>query len=388
MARNFAEEARAMFPWLTGGLLDQYATLWEESGSAQTALSQLRQTSVYERTFRGIRRDDGTLRMDENQYMSTMVGYRTALAEFGLDPARFQQSDFVRLIEQEVSGQEFFAATQQAKMFAEPGAQDNQLSMDFMRQFIGTGSQFVALENVRASDRYRQVFAGNVREDGTIRMDEQDYFAYQRGFERLFLNRGLNPEPFLSRGRFREVVEGEVSIRELDERLTGIEQGVLGNTQETIDFFVSEYGQQGAQFLANNGTRATALAMAIDPQVGSDILAQRITASQIGGEAAIQGFRRRVDRAEELARGGVSQQQARQFFGMASQDLAGIGATTARFHRGGTSLENLEDAFLLGSGEQQQRIGRALQSEGSNFTGRLDLRRDRETGGLTGLLQR
>lgn len=375
------------YGWLTGNLLSKFGELWDETGDPNAALARLRDTGIYEKTFRGIKRDDGTLRMDESEYKSFQVGVQSMADELGF---RVKPNQFVNMVQNEVNPQEFARAASEAyQRFVEPGVdKDNGLTQMFVNQFADSGSAVAALETVRDSDRYDKVFAGNIREDGTIRMEENEYFAYKRGFEKAFLSRGLNPRPFEAKGRLRDVVEAELSIQEVEGRLNAVEQGVLGNSRETLEFFTSNYGEDGINFLSQRGDRATALAMAVDPDIGKDILSRRISASQIGGEAALQGFRRSLNRAEKLARAGVNQGQAREFFGMAAQSLAGIGATTERFRRGGTNLGQLEDAFLLGQGDEQQRIGRALEAEQSSFSGRMDVRRDRETGGLSGLRQR
>jgi hypothetical protein len=387
MAATFQERAAAMFPWLRGALLTSFANLWSASGDPSVALSQLRQTNLYLTQFQGIRREDGTLRMDENEYMSTMVGYRVAFTEFGLDPSSFSQQDYVRMIEREVSAQEAYQAAAQAQRFREPGSGDNQLDRLFINEFIKTGSSVLALEHIRTTEQYRQVFAGNVRQDGTLRMDEQEYFAYKRGFERLFLSRGLNPQPFEAIGRFVEAVEAEVSISELDSRMRAIEQGVLAGTEETAQWFLNAYGEAGLTWLNQQGNRATALAMAFDQQVGNELLGNRITAAQIGGEAALQGFERGVMRAEQMARAGITQGAARQFYSQAAFGLEALDAVTRRFYSGDTSLEDFEDASLFGQADQQRRLGRGLAAERSQFAGR-DVFRRGQSGALSGLLNR
>lgn len=384
---NFADEARVRFPWLQGALLNDFSKLWSETGDPTAALGKLRQTDRYQRTFQGIRRDDGTLRMDENEYMSTMVGYRVAFEEFGLDASQFSQKDFVRMIEREVSAQEAFQAASQAQRFREPGAQDNGLANAFVRAFINSGSAVAALEDVRRSDAYQKVFAGNIRDDGSLRMDEQEYFGYKRGFERLFLNRGLNPQPFEASGKLTAAIEAEMSLNELDGRMTAIEQGVFGGTEETSQWFLNAYGERGLKWLSQNGDRASALAMAFDQDVGNELLQNRITAAQIGGEAALRGFERGVLRAEELARRGVNLAQASQFFAQAEQSLNPLDAVTRRFNAGGLSLTQFEDASLLGGAEQRRRLERGLRAEGSLFTGQNAFRRD-QSGALSGLLPR
>lgn len=388
---DFAAEAQAMFPWLTGQLLSTYADLWAETGSATAALTKLRDTSPYKSVFKGIRREDGTLRMDENTYMSQMVGFREILSEFEISTGG-DALDLSRLIELEVDAREFAqVVAEAATRFREPGADDNGLASTFVSRFMESGSLSSALQQVRESAEYEQVFAGNRRDDGTLVMDEPAYFAYKRGWERIFLSRGLNPEPFEAQGRLEEAVRGEVSIQELEGRVQAVESNILGNTSSVAQFFAQAYGQEGAAFLGSvegGLARSSALAMALDPDVGNELLSRRISAAQIGGEAAVQGFKRSVDRAEELARAGVTQAQARNLYSQAGLQLGGLTAATSRFRRGATSLEDFESAFALGQAGQQQRITRALQDEQSSFSSTRDVLRSRDGFGLEGLRQR
>jgi len=389
---DYAAESQAMFPWLTGQLLSTYADLWAESGSATAALAKLRDTSPYKSVFKGIRREDGTLRMDENAYMSQMYGFREIMSEFEVATGG-SEFDLSRLIELEVDAREFASVIAEAvTRFREPGAaEDNGLVSQFVSGFMQSGSLSAALEQVRQTSEYEQVFAGNRRDDGTIRMDENAYFSYKRGWERIFLSRGLNPEPFEAQGRLAEAVRNEVSIQELEGRVQAVETNVLGNTASVRQFFVGAYGQEGAAFLQSAQDegfgRSTALAMALDPTVGNELLSRRITAAQIGGEAAVQGFARSVQRAEELARAGVSQAQARNLYSQAGLQLGGLSAATRRFRRGDTNLADFESAFALGEAGQQQRITRALQDEGSSFSSTRDVMRSGDGFGLAGLRQ-
>ena len=60
---------------------------------------------------------------------------------------------------------------------------------------------------------------------------------------------------------------------------------------------------------------------ALDPSVGEEIVAGRITTAQIGGEAARAGFEITGEFAQRLQRAGVTQAQARQLFTTAEAQL-------------------------------------------------------------------
>src|SRR5690606_8303029 len=99
---NWLEQARTLFPWMPEPLLKVFADAWAETGDTELALARMRQSPQYDRYFAGNRRSDGTFRMTEAEYMSTIRAYRTLLSDFGLNPDLFQKR-FVSLIEGEVS---------------------------------------------------------------------------------------------------------------------------------------------------------------------------------------------------------------------------------------------------------------------------------------------
>lgn len=99
---DWLEQARTLFPWMPEPLLKVFADAWAETGDTEVALGRMRQSPQYDRYFAGNRRPDGTFRMTEADYMSTMRAYRTLLSDFGLNPDLFQKR-FVSLIEGEVS---------------------------------------------------------------------------------------------------------------------------------------------------------------------------------------------------------------------------------------------------------------------------------------------
>lgn len=99
---DWLEQARTLFPWMPEPLLKIFADAWAETGDTEVALARMRQSPQYDRYFAGNRRSDGTFRMTEAEYMSTIRAYRTLLSDFGLNPDLFQKR-FVSLIEGEVS---------------------------------------------------------------------------------------------------------------------------------------------------------------------------------------------------------------------------------------------------------------------------------------------
>jgi hypothetical protein len=97
--------------WMRGTQFEQiYKAEWIESGSTSLALDAVRNSPLYDQTFPGNKRDDGSYRMDEGTYLSTIEGYEDAFESVGLSAEWFKRHSggFVALIEGNVSADELF----------------------------------------------------------------------------------------------------------------------------------------------------------------------------------------------------------------------------------------------------------------------------------------
>ena len=106
---NLLSEFQIQYPWMPRDLANVWVDAFIEEGDPNLAWQEVRNgegKQVYDQTFPGNRREDGTLRLNESQYMSTVAQYRNTLAQRGLDPSAFD-ARFSTLLENEVSAQEF-----------------------------------------------------------------------------------------------------------------------------------------------------------------------------------------------------------------------------------------------------------------------------------------
>lgn len=100
--------ARRTFPFIPEAILRVFADAWAELGDVGLALSAMRQSPRYDEFFPGNRRPDGTVRLGESEYLSTVEGYRRRLGEFGVPVGSVLTAEKQRqLIEGEVSAAEF-----------------------------------------------------------------------------------------------------------------------------------------------------------------------------------------------------------------------------------------------------------------------------------------
>ena len=73
----------------------------------ENALEYIQQQPIYDRWFPGNKREDGSIRYSESEYLSAIDGYKSRLQAVGVNPDLFADQ-FVQLIEGDVSPAEFW----------------------------------------------------------------------------------------------------------------------------------------------------------------------------------------------------------------------------------------------------------------------------------------
>ena len=234
----------------------------------------------------------------------------------------------------------------------------------FANEWSKTGDPNVAISNVRKTTAYDTAFPGNKRPDGTVKFDEVTYQGLRESYIGTLAEFGVPRDTSvdLLSDRFTGLVEGEVSAREFAQRVGAVFQGVQENIPEVQAFYRDNFDLEL--------TPEAIFVGALDPTVGEEIVAGRITTAQIGGEAARAGFEITGDFAQRLQRAGVSQAQARQLFTAAETELPRLQELQTR---GGVeapdqiSLEEFTEAAVFQSPEELEEIRRLEREEESRF---------------------
>lgn len=255
-----------------------------------------------------------------------------------------------------------------------------------LTEFAGAGAQApeLAWQNVRQHKNYDQTFAGNRRADGSFRMTEIEYLATKDAYAQTLRDYGLSSTVFGD--KFATLIEGDVSPAEFKTRLDAVWTGVTNNTAETRRKFEQWYGASYNPQLSE-AQPSVALAMALDPDIGQQVLQRRITFAQVSGEAERAGFSRGLQRTQRLVSQGLTQESARQLYGQADAQLGTLDALAKRYNDADRTfgLSEFEDAFL-GDADEQQRAQRLMQAEQAAFSGQRRVRQNQD-GGLGGLTQ-
>ena len=234
----------------------------------------------------------------------------------------------------------------------------------FASEWARTGDPQVAIAEVRRNPAYEIAFPGNKRPDGTVKFDEVTYTGLKESYIGTLQEYGIprNTSVDLLTDRFTGLIEGEVSAREFAQRVDAVYQGIQENIPEVTEFYRENFGLEL--------TPEAIFVGALDPTVGEEIVAGRITTAQIGGEAARAGFQISGDFAQRLQRAGISQAQARQLFTTAQTELPRLQELQTR---GGVTdpeqftLEQFTEAAVFQSPEELEEIRLLEAEEASRF---------------------
>ena len=99
-------DAQALFPYFPGNILNIILDSWVDSGSIDLAIAQGRASEDYAKTFPGIKREDGSLRMTEIQYLEVKDAMKDSLRNYNLNPDIFQ-NEIIDAIQGDVDIKEF-----------------------------------------------------------------------------------------------------------------------------------------------------------------------------------------------------------------------------------------------------------------------------------------
>ena len=235
----------------------------------------------------------------------------------------------------------------------------------FAQEWARSGDPQVAISEVRKNPIYEIAFPGNKRPDGTVKFDEVTYTGLKESYIGTLQEYGIprNTSVDLLTDRFTGLIEGEVSAREFAQRVDATFQGIQENIPEVQSFYRDNFGL--------DLTPEAIFIGALDPTVGEEIVAGRITTAQIGGEAARAGFQITEDFAQRLKRAGVSQAQARQLFTSAQRELPRLQELQAREGvevQDELTLEEFTEAAVFQSPEELEQIRLLEAEETSRFS--------------------
>jgi hypothetical protein len=122
-------------------------------------------------------------------------------------------------------------------------------------------------------------------------------------------------------------------------------------------------------------TNGDILAYTLDPTKGLDVIKRKITAAEIGGAALAQGLETGMTRAEELAKYGVTKEQAMQGYQTAAEVLPRGGQLAAIYGESPYTQQTAEQEIfgLAGSTEAAKQRKKLVGLERASFSGQTGL---------------
>jgi hypothetical protein len=227
---------------------------------------------------------------------------------------------------------------------------------------------------LRQTEPYKQRFAANAKRlaSGLRALSEAEYITLEDQYQSIMRNYGL-PATYYTKDAtgkqagFEKFIAGDVSAAELEDRIAIAQKRVINAAPEVTTALKQFYPDI---------TNGDILAYTLDPTQALANIQKKVLAAEIGGAALGQGLGTSMQRAEELARFGVTGETARQGF-QAVAEIAPRGSQLASIYRQepyGQAEVETEVFGLTGSAEAAKRRRKLTELEQASFSGQAGAR--------------
>jgi len=275
------------------------------------------------------------------------------------------------------------------------GGNADKLVDAYIKGFIeGDGSATAATAAMREIPEYQTVFPGIVNtETGAIRINESDYVA---GFEQVkasLIGQGLGGyAKQKSREIYATMVGNQVSPSEYINRVQTVRSRIFDRMDEGMkQNIVAAYNDYYSSELGESVTldESSILALAIDPNLNTEILQKRLNASELGAIYTTEiGEDVSLERIQEFTQAGITLGGARTQFATAATTARLLGSMARRQNRNSTvgTASNVLEATLFKDEklmDQIQAIEAQNRTGSSSATGAYTT----QTGQVTGLTE-
>ena len=168
------------------------------------------------------------------------------------------------------------------------------------------------------TEQYQTRFSANAKRiaAGLAALSPAEYIQLEDQYQNVMRNYGL-PDTYYTKDTtgkqvgFEELLGGDVSATELEERLIAGQERVLKSNPEVLQAIKDFYG--------DSITDGNILAYALDPKNALKDIQRKVAAAEIGGAALAQKLATSAAGAEELVGYGVTKAQAQQGFADVAQ---------------------------------------------------------------------
>jgi hypothetical protein len=228
-------------------------------------------------------------------------------------------------------------------------------------------SEFVI--KLRETDAYKKRFAGNAAriQKGLAAISEAEYIGLEDQYQNIMRNYGLpasywEKDSMGTQPGFTNFIGNDVSAAELEDRIMSAQKRVVNSNPQVSEALKRFYPEI---------TNGDILAYTLDPSQGLDVIKRKITAAEIGGAALAQGLETGVTRAEELAKYGVTKEQAMQGYQTAAEVVPRGGQLASIYGESPYTQQTAEQEIfgLAGSAEAAKQRKKLVGLERASFSG-------------------
>jgi hypothetical protein len=231
---------------------------------------------------------------------------------------------------------------------------------------ITTGgySDNTAMIKLQSEPEWQTRFSANQTrlKQGLPALDPATYLSTEQSYKEVMIQAGLPESVYKDTASLGQLIAQDISPTEVQLRVNAA-KAVIDNT----DPYITQTLQQ--QFGLSKGDM---ILHVLDPKTAANVIAQKVQAAEIGGEAARQGLGLGTQTAGELAAQGVSQAQARTGFANIAQALPEEQRLAALYGTGaeGVGKDLMSAEFgTAGSALAKTQIQKLNQREIGSFSG-------------------
>ena len=222
---------------------------------------------------------------------------------------------------------------------------------------------------LRQTEPYKKRFAANAQRiaKGLRALSEAEYIAKEDAYQDTMRRYGL-PETYYTKGDlgrqegFEQLIAGDVSAAELEDRISTAYDRVINAPSEVKDALKAYYPDI---------TNGDILAYTLDPSKAIETIKRKVTAAEIGAGATQAGLGTTATRAEELARFGVTGEQARTGFQTVAETLPRGSQLAAFYGEAPLTQADVESEVFktTGATEAKKKRERLVGREIASFAG-------------------
>jgi len=223
---------------------------------------------------------------------------------------------------------------------------------EFAESWVKYGDQEIALSATRNSKAWEEEFGYLKRDDESLIMSEIEALSTKATYKESLAEVGIADFSDFE-GKFNELIKGEVSALEFQDRIDRVYAAVKENIPQVEKLFRERYDI--------SIDAPTIFGALINPDIQDKVLAGDIKTLGIAGEAGKAGFTRTFTQFETLRKAGLTQQDARGLYSQA-KGVIGLGKQTGSE----IGISTIEQA-AMGDVESREQV-QLLSAEGQSLS--------------------